>query len=89
MFIEMSIVLAGAESSILFLDKEEWGCLWGLGLSDLARLKMFINKFLVGFHLLGIHRIGLGHFQYEDFFKVNGVVKGSSWGELPDATGYR
>ena len=34
-FVEVSIVLAGAEFSILFLDKEERGCLRGVRRADL------------------------------------------------------
>ena len=43
-FIEVAIVLAGSESTVLFLDKEERRCLGGLRWADFSRVKVFINE---------------------------------------------
>ena len=42
MFIDVVVVLAGTESSILLFDKEERRCLWRIGQMDLSRGKVFI-----------------------------------------------
>ena len=68
MLIEISIVLAGAESSVFLLNEKEWGGLGGLGLSDFSRLKMFVNKGLTCFQLLRVHGIGFGHFRDKGLF---------------------
>ena len=44
---------------------------------------MFINELFAHLHLFGIHRIGLGHLQYEGLFEINGMVKRSSQRKFP------
>ena len=44
MFIEVAIVLAGSESAVLFLDKEERRCLGRFRRADLSGAKVFINE---------------------------------------------
>ena len=41
-FVDIAVVLAGAESSILLFDEEERGCLGGIGRADLSRGEVFI-----------------------------------------------
>ena len=43
-FVDVSIVLTGVEATILFLDKEERGCLQGIGGADLASFQVFIKE---------------------------------------------
>ena len=61
MFIKVSVVLAGAESCILRLDEEEWGGLRGLGFSNFARFKMFVDELLACFHLFWVHQVAFSH----------------------------
>ena len=48
MTIEISVVLARSETSILFLNKEERGSLGGLGWTDFPRVKVFIDELICG-----------------------------------------
>ena len=41
-FVDVAIVLAGAESSILLFDEEERGGLWRIGWADLSRGQVFV-----------------------------------------------
>ena len=68
MFIEILIVLTGAEASIFLLDKEERGSLWRLGLLDFARFKMFVNELFTHFQFLGVHQVTFSHFRDKGLF---------------------
>ena len=46
MGVDVVIVLAGTEHAVFPQDKEEEGCLWGLGGDDLSFLEVFINECL-------------------------------------------
>jgi len=48
MFVEVSIVLAWSESSVLFLDKEKGGGLGRVGGTDFSSAKVFVKKFFGG-----------------------------------------
>ena len=61
MFIEVSIVLARAKSSVLLLYEEEGRGLGELRFSDFARLEMFINELLAWVHFLRIHQVSFGY----------------------------
>ena len=67
-FIEISIILAGVESSIFLLDEEEQGSLGGSRFPDLARFEMFINEGFTCLHLLWVHGVGLGYFWNKGLF---------------------
>ena len=54
MRVDIGIILAGAEHSILLWDKEERGCLWGLGRKDLFFLEILIDECFQGFHFLWV-----------------------------------
>ena len=58
-FIEVLVVLAREEASILLLDKEEGGGLRGLGFSNFARFEILVNEFFTCFHFFGVHRVAL------------------------------
>ena len=49
MFIEVTVVLAGVEVSILLFDKEEGGGLGTVGRVDFARFEIFIKEVFYGF----------------------------------------
>ena len=42
MFVDVAVVLAGMESSILLFDEEERGCLWRIRQVDLSGGKAFV-----------------------------------------------
>ena len=44
--IEVSVILARSEASILFLDEEESGSLGGFGRTDFPRVKVFIDELI-------------------------------------------
>ena len=44
MFIEVAVVLAGVEFAILLFDKEERGCLGGIGRMDLSGSQVLLKK---------------------------------------------
>ena len=52
-FIQVSVVLTGAEFSILFFDKEEKGGLWGVGRMNLSSGQVFFEEVLGGFLFIG------------------------------------
>ena len=52
MAIEISIVLARSEASILFLDEEERRSLGGLGQTNFPRAKIFVDKLVRSFPFL-------------------------------------
>ena len=52
MFIDVSIVLTWAESSILFFDEEKRRCLGEIGQADLSRGKVFVKEILSSFSLI-------------------------------------
>ena len=51
MFVQVAIILARAETTIFLLDKEEWGCLGGVGRTDLSAVKVFLEEVFSGFPL--------------------------------------
>jgi len=57
MFIEVSVVLAWTESSVLLLDKEEGGCLGGVGGADFSGTEVFVEKFFGGEAFVGGERV--------------------------------
>ena len=74
MGIEVLVVLARTKGAILFRDKEEQGCLGGLGWNNMSSFQMFFNECLTGLHFLGVEWVYLGDFWSEARFKVNDVV---------------
>ena len=52
MTVEISVVLAGSETSILFLDEEERRSLGGFGWTNFPRAKILINELISGFSFL-------------------------------------
>ena len=52
-FIEVTIVLAWAKSSVLLFDEEERGGLGGVGRADLSGGKVFVEEIFSGFTFIG------------------------------------
>ena len=69
------IVLHWSKFTVLFLDKEEWGSLGGLGWSNSSCLQIFFHKSGAGAQLLGVQWVQFGDFWYKRVFKVYSVIK--------------
>ena len=52
MAVEVSVILARSEASILFLDEEERGSLGGFGWMDFPRTKVFVDELICGLSFL-------------------------------------
>ena len=53
MFVQVSVILTGAEATILLFDKEKWECLGGIGRTNLSTDKVFLEEVLGGFSFFG------------------------------------
>ena len=53
MFVQIVVVLTGAETAIFLLNKEEWGCLGGIQRTDLPAVKVFLEEVFGGFLFFG------------------------------------
>ena len=52
MAVEVLVILAGLEASILFLNEEERGSLGGFGWMDFPRTKVFVDELICGLSFL-------------------------------------
>ena len=52
MAVEVLVILAGSEASILFLNEEERGSLGGFGWTDFPRTKVFVDELICGLSFL-------------------------------------
>ena len=53
MFIQVSVILTGAEAAVLLFDKEEWGHLGGVGRANLSAIEVFLEEVFGGFSFFG------------------------------------
>ena len=67
MTIEISVVLARSETSILFLNAEERGSLGGLGQTDFPRAKVFIDELICSLSLFDREGIEFSYLQDKGF----------------------
>ena len=81
-FIEVAIVLARSESAVLFLDKEEGGCLGGFRRVDLPGAKVFINEVVGGLPFFYREGIKFPNLWDKGLIEVDGMVIGSSGGYM-------
>jgi len=82
MFVEVSVILAGAKSSVLFLDEEERGGSGGIGGADLSGTKVFVEKFFGGETFVGGEGVKFSNFRGKGVGEVDFVVVGSSGGNM-------
>ena len=80
MVVKVTVILAGSEASILFLDKEERRSLGGFGQTDFPGAKVFINKLICGFSFFDREGIEFPYLWDEGLIKVYSMVIGSQWG---------
>ena len=67
MAVEVSVILAGSEASILFFNEEERGSLGGFGRTDFPRTKVFVDELICGFLFLDREGIEFSYFWDEGF----------------------
>ena len=79
--VEVLMILARTESSILFQDKEEQSSLWGFGRYNVSSFQMFINEGLASFPFGRIKRVDLRNLGDKGIFEFSGVIKGSMRGK--------
>jgi len=82
MFVEVSVILAGAKSSVLFLDEEERGGLGEIGRADLSGAKVFIEKFFGGEAFVRGEGVKFSNFRGKGVGEVDFVVVGLSGGNM-------
>ena len=67
MAIEVSVILAGSEASILFLNEEERGSLGGFGQTDFSRTKVLVDELICGLPFLDRKGIEFSYLWDEGF----------------------
>ena len=78
-FIEVLVVLAGMEVSILLFNKEEGGGLGRVGRVDFARFEIFVKDVFCGFPFIGREGVDFPNPKHEGFIKVYFMVIGLEW----------
>ena len=76
MAVKVAIVLTRSECSILFRNKEEWGCLWGFGGHDVSGLKMFFDESLTGFLFGRVKGVDFRNFWDKGILEFDGGIEG-------------
>ena len=82
MFVNVTVVLAGAESTVLLFNKEEGRGLGGIGWADLSRSKVFIQEVLSGFALVWGEGIHFSDLRGEGVVEIDLMVIGSRGGNV-------
>ena len=82
MFIDISVILARAKSSVFLFDEEKGGGLGRVGGVNLSRGEILIKEVLGGFLFFGGEGIYFYDFQGEGIIKVDLVVIGLRWGNV-------
>ena len=74
MFVDIAVVLAGAESSVFLFDKEEGRGLGGVGWTDLSGGEVLIQEVFGGFVFVGREGVYFPDFWGERVVKVDFMV---------------
>ena len=82
MFIDVSVILAGAKSSVFLFDEKEGGSLERVGGMDFSQGEVFIKEVFGGFLFFGGEVIYLPDFRREGVIKVDFVVIGARRGNV-------
>ena len=67
MAVEVSVILARSEATVLFLDKEERGCLEGFGWMDFPGVKVFVDELIRGLSFFDREGIKFSYFWDKGF----------------------
>ena len=78
-FIEVSVVLAGAEVFILLFEKEEGESLGRVGRADFAIFEIFIKEVFCGFPFIRREGVDFPNLRDEGFVKVYFMVIRLGW----------
>ena len=76
-FIEVVVVLTGMKFAILLFDKEEGGCLGGVGGPDFSYGKVLFKEALCGFLFIREGGVDFSDFWYKRFVKIYLIVIGT------------
>ena len=79
-FIEVSVILAGVEVSILLFDNEEGESLGRVGRADFARSEIFVKEVFCGCSFIGREGIDFLNLRDKGFIKVYFVIIRLGWG---------
>ena len=82
MFVDVSIVLARAESTILLFDEEERGCLWRVGRANLSGSEIFVEEVFGGFVFVRGERIYFPNLWGKGIVKIDLMIIRSRWGNV-------
>ena len=82
MFIEIYVILARMKFAILLFDKEEGGCLKGVGRTDLFSSIVLIEKMFSGFLLIGEYQIDFTNLWHKGVIEINFVVIEMGWEDM-------
>ena len=81
-FVEVTIVLAGAEFAIFLFDKEERGCLGGIGRTNLSSSQVFLQEVLSSFLFIWRKWVDFAYLRREGFIKIDFMIVGSGRGDM-------
>ena len=82
MFVEVSVVLAGAKFAVSPFNKEEGGGLWGVGRTNLSSGKVFFKEVLGGFFLIGREGVDFAYLRCKGVVEIDLMVIGLGWGNM-------
>jgi len=82
MFVEVSVVLAGVESSVFLFNEEEGGGLRGVGGTDFSGRKVLVKESFGGKALFRRERVEFPDFGSERVGEVDFMIVGSRWGNM-------
>ena len=82
MFIDILVVLTGAESAIFLSDKEEGRHLWGVEWANLSRGKDFVKEIFSSFSCIRRERVHLSYFWGKGVVEVDLMVIRSGGGNM-------
>ena len=82
MFIQVAVVLAGAEAAVLFFDKEEWGCLRGVRGVNFPTVKVLLEKVFGGFAFVRRERVDFSDFGSEGIVEIDLMIIRSRWWDM-------
>ena len=85
MFVQVVVVLARTETTILLFDEEDWECLRGVQGVDLPTVKVFLEEILSGFMFFRGERVNPSNFGSEGVIKVDLVIIGFKWWDMIDS----
>ena len=74
--------MAGAKAAVLFLGKEEWGCLGRIQGVNLSTVKVFLEEVLGGFTFIEREKVDFSDLGSERIVKINLVIIGSGWWDV-------